>query len=218
MNKLTVVLMSGGLDSAVAAAVTGQNSRLALLHLQYGQQAAEREASAFHAMVDWLKPVHSRVASLGEWGQLTDSALVTPKRDIEDAAAVGAYLASTFTPMLAPAMLCAAAAWGYTFGAQRIIWGVSLDNPGNYPDRADAVRLLAWQLIHRSLPEGRSPTVEAPLAQYNKEAVVQLAQELDVPIAQTWSCLRGFDAPCKRCIGCVTREKALARAGAVKTR
>lgn len=215
-KDLTVVLTSGGLDSAVAAALAAQDSRLALVHFEYGQQAGEPERRAFEAMCDWLDPVHRSVASLGLWQDLCQSSLVRPHQDIEDAAAVRQYLAGTFVPMLAPAMLCAGAAWAYTLSARRVVWGFCLDNPGNYPDRADAVRLLTWQLVNRSLPEGKAPAIEAPLSQYTKEAVVGLALQLQVPIAQTWSCLRGGEKPCGRCIGCDTRRRALTKAGAAK--
>jgi len=208
-KQLAVVLTSGGLDSAVAAALTGQDSGLALLHFHYGQQSAEPELRAFEAMCDFFDPLHRATVSLGDWRSLSDSPLVAPRRDIEDAGAVGKALASTFVPMLAPTMLCAATAWAYTIRAQRVVWGASLDNPGNYPDRADAVRLLTWQLASRCLPDGRSITIDAPLAQYAKPAVVSLALELKVPIGKTWSCLRAGPDPCGRCIGCATRAAAV---------
>ena len=192
-RPLSVILTSGGLDSAVAAAVTAQDSELALLHFQYGQRAAASERRAFEAMCDWLDPVRHEVLSLGDWPVLGRSSI------------------------LDPAMLCAGAAWASTLGARRVVWGVCLSNPGNYPDRADTVRLLAWQLIGRCPPEGRAPVVEAPLAQYPKQAVVDLARQLNVPIDQTWSCLRGGDEPCGRCIGCVARNEALQEVSAEST-
>jgi len=206
---LSVVLVSGGLDSAVAAALAAQESRVALLHFQYGQQAAEPERRAFEALADWINPVQHEVASLGQWRALCKSPVVHPYADVEDAAADSKYLATSFVPMLGPAMICAAAAWAYTVGGDRVIWGITLDNPGNYPDRADAVRLLCWQLVNRSLPEGKAPVIEAPLCQYTKPAVMALATELDVPVDQTWSCLRAGPEPCGRCIGCVSRREAL---------
>ncbi len=208
-GKLAVVLTSGGLDSAVAAALAAQESSVALLHLQYGQRAAEAERAAFDEVRRWIEPTRHAVVSLGQWGDLVESPLLSAKRDIEDAPAVGSYLASTFVPMLGAAMLCRAVAWAYTLRADRVVWGVSLDNPGNYPDRADAVRLLAWQLATRCLPADRGVTIEAPLAQYDKLAVAGLARQLEVPVDRTWSCLQAGPTPCGRCIGCVTRAKAL---------
>ena len=215
-KKLAVVLVSGGLDSTVAAALAKQDSRIALLHLQYGQQAAEPEHRAFEAVCEWLQPTRSQVVSLGDWRQVTESPRLIPGHEVEDAPAVRSFLASTFVPMLAPAMLCRAAAWAHTLGAGRVVWGISVDNPGNYPDHADATRLIAWQLIQRSLPEGKSPTIEAPLAQYNKEAVVALARELDVPVDLTYSCLLAGPDPCGRCIGCAARAKAFAQPNVVR--
>ena len=208
-TKMTVVLISGGLDSAVAAALARQSHALALLHFQFGQQAAEPEARAFAALCEFFRPAHKQIASLGDWRALSPSPLLRPHVDVEDAPAVTTQLASSFVPMLAPAMLCAAAGWAYTLGADQVVWGASLANPGNYPDRTDAIRLLAWQLASRALPEGQSPAFEAPLAQYDKPAVVELAIQLKIPLEVTWSCLRGGDHPCGRCIACASRKRAL---------
>ncbi|NQU74768.1 MAG: 7-cyano-7-deazaguanine synthase [Planctomycetes bacterium] len=215
-KKLSVVLTSGGLASAVAAAVAQQEWRLALLHFQYGQQAGQREAEAFAALCDWFSPARHQVVGLGQWPELCPSPLLQAGGDIEDARAVGQSLAMSFVPMLSATMLCAAAAWAYTLGADRVVWGVTLANPGNYPDRANAVRLLCWQLVSRCLGEDKAPVIDAPLSQYTYEAVVDLAVQLKVPINQTWSCLRGGAMPCGRCIGCTTRGKALEKAGAAK--
>lgn len=211
MSKtLSVVLTSGGLNSAVTAALEAQECRLALLHFQYGQQAQHCEQRAFEAVCDWLDPQERRIATLGDWPGLTDSALVQEHHDIEDAAAVRNFApASTFVPMLAPVMLCVGAAWAQKLNAQRIVWGICADNPGHYPDHSDAARLLTWQLMGQCLGDRLARTIEAPLAQYPKPAVAALAAQLKVPVNATWSCLRGGVDPCGRCIGCAGRKAAL---------
>ena len=209
-KRLSVVLASGGVDSAVAAAVAAQHGPLALLHLEYGQQAEAAERQAFEAVCQWIKPMHQRVVSLGDWSGVADSPLLRPDGRLNDAATTGtSLLADSYVPMLAAAMLCRAAAWAYTLGAGRIVWGASLDNPSNDPGNADAARLIAWQLIQRSLPGEASPVLDAPLAQYAKAAVVALAADLSVPLDVTWSCLRAGPDPCRRCLGCVARARAL---------
>ena len=216
-KTISVVLTSGGINSAVAAALEAQECRLALLHLQYGQQAQDPERRAFEALCDWLSPQEHQIATLGDWPQLTGSALVEPQHDIEDAAAVSGFAAaSTFVPMLSPIMLCAAAAWAQKLGAQRLVWGICADNPGRYPDHSDTARLLAWQLIGQCLGDRLARKVEAPLAQYPKAAVVSLARQLNVPLDATWSCLRGGHEPCRRCIGCIARKAAMAPVAAKK--
>lgn len=212
-RNLAVILTSGGLDSAVAAALARQDSLLALLHLNYGQQAGEMEQRAFQALCDHFKPAYDKKASLGEWRAWCQSPALQPTGDLEDAPTVTTQIAKSFVPMLAPAMLCAAVSWACTIGAQRVVWGISLANAGNYPDRADAVRLLAWQMALRAVPEGRCPSIDAPLSQYDKPAVLELAQQLKVPVELTWSCLRNGPAPCGRCIGCATRKAALDASG-----
>ncbi|MFW6146223.1 MAG: 7-cyano-7-deazaguanine synthase [Planctomycetota bacterium] len=214
-KRLSVVLASGGIDSTVAAALAAQHGPLALLHLEYGQQAAGAERQAFEAVCEWLEPMHQQVVSLGDWAGVADSPLLRPDGRLNDATTAGSsLLADSFVPMLSAAMLCRAAAWAYTLGAGRVLWGASLDNPSNDPGNADAARLIAWQVIQRSLPGETAPVLEAPLAQYTKAAVAALAADLDVPLEVTWSCLRAGPEPCRRCIGCVARAKALAATSA----
>ena len=214
-KNLSVVLTSGGLNSAVAAALTAQDDSLALLHLQVSKQCQQPEQQAFESLCQRLAPAKQLITSLGDWGCLVDSSVVQPHVDIPDAPSVAqSFMAETFVPMLAPAMLCAAAAWAYTIGARRVVWGINADNLGNYPDRNDTIRLLAWQLISRSLPEDRAPAIDAPLAQYTADAVVQLAENLKVPTQHTWNCLRDGKDPCGHCLSCITTGKALGKAGA----
>jgi 7-cyano-7-deazaguanine synthase len=213
MSKgLSVVLTSGGLNSAVMAALEAQDNRLALLHIQYGQQAMEPELRAFEALCDWLDPQERQIVTLGDWPQLTASTILDG-RDIEDAGALNPFApATTFVPMLAPIMVCVAAAWTQKLGAARVAWGVGADNPGHYPDRSDAVRLLTWQLVSQSLGDRLARTIEAPLAQYTRQAIWALATQLQVPIDVTWSCLRGGYDPCGRCVGCASRKAAIGQA------
>ncbi len=210
MSKpISVVLTSGGLNSAVAAALAAQDCKLALLHLEYGQQCALAECRAFEALCRWLDPQERQVATLGDWPQLTESSLVDLRGNIEDAGAVPPFTpASSFVPMLAPVMLNVAAAWAQKLGAQKVIWGICVDNLGRYPDQNDSIRLLSWQLMSQSLGDRIARTIEAPLAQYTKNAVAALAVQLKVPVNSTWSCLRGGESPCGRCIGCAGRKLA----------
>ncbi len=54
-KELAVVLLSGGMDSAVTAAIANESHRPALLHVSYGQQGEARERRAFKAIADYYK-------------------------------------------------------------------------------------------------------------------------------------------------------------------
>jgi 7-cyano-7-deazaguanine synthase len=100
--------------------------------------------------------------------------------------------------------------------AEAIFLGINAVDYSGYPDcRPDylqAFRHLA-ALSSQAGREGRAPRLEAPLIALGKVEIVQLAQELGLPIERTWSCYAGGDAPCGRCDSCRIRDAALADAG-----
>src|SRR2546426_12688459 len=49
-----VVLISGGMDSCVTAAIAGRSYNIAVLHVSYGQPTERRELQSFHAVADYL--------------------------------------------------------------------------------------------------------------------------------------------------------------------
>ena len=69
-KPLAVVLLSGGMDSAVAASMTAVHRRLACLHATYGQRTANRERVSFGALAHFFKAVDKQVADLSHLGRL----------------------------------------------------------------------------------------------------------------------------------------------------
>src|SRR6185295_13555865 len=64
-SSLAVVLVSGGMDSCVTAAIARQeNDELAFLHVSYGQSTAARERRAFEQLADHFQVTRRLVASL----------------------------------------------------------------------------------------------------------------------------------------------------------
>src|SRR2546426_4916142 len=54
-NRLkAVVLISGGMDSCVTAAIASRSYNIAALHVSYGQPTERRELQSFHAVADYL--------------------------------------------------------------------------------------------------------------------------------------------------------------------
>ncbi|CAD7772209.1 7-cyano-7-deazaguanine synthase [Candidatus Methanoperedenaceae archaeon GB50] len=61
MKTLAIVLVSGGLDSCVTAAIANQSYQLAFLHVNYGQRTEKRELKAFMDIADYYKVKHRLV-------------------------------------------------------------------------------------------------------------------------------------------------------------
>ena len=73
--ELAVVLVSGGMDSCVAAAIAAQEFRLAFLHVNYGQRTERLELQSFHEICDFYHVAHRLVADVRHLTQVGGSSL-----------------------------------------------------------------------------------------------------------------------------------------------
>jgi len=130
---LAVVLLSGGLDSCVVAAMARQNFELALFHANYGQRSVARELAAFRTQVAFFRASRVLEADLLYLGVKGGSSLTDAGRPIplgEEPPGIP----STYVPFRNTNLLAAAVAWAEVLGAEAVFIGANiLDNPG-YPD------------------------------------------------------------------------------------
>jgi len=220
--KTAVVLMSGGVYSAVTACVAKEEYELALLHVSFGQRCEERERRAAEEIAGHLKAPHTLVTELPFVAQVGGNARVDRKIPIEDAAAIGPHVPNTFVPGLMPSMLGIATGWAAQLRAERIFVGVTetiaiASQPGRtlYPDYRREFFQRYGYLLETALPERIKVKVEVPLIDFSHKDTVLLGLRLKTPFHLTWSCYRNDDEPCGTCYGCAVRSQAFAAAGAV---
>lgn len=219
MDK-AVVLVSGGINSAVAAAVAREQYEPHFLHVAWGHRTAERELSCFEGLAAHLRIDATLVAELAWLSSLGGNSRSSRKALIEDISTLGGETPSTFATGLIPTMLSTAATWAAAVGAKRIIIGTSedYDVPGPpisklYPDyRREFVQTFNLMLEYAK-PKGRDLLVEAPLAELTRQEIVLLAKRLKLPLEKTWSCYRNNDEPCGKCLGCGNRISGFLSAG-----
>src|SRR5512134_340908 len=104
-----VVLLSGGINSAVAAAIAREQYEPALLHVAWGHRTAERELAAFEQLSSALHAERAIVAELSCMAAFGGNARVSKRIAIDDANALGKDTPATFALGLMPAMLSLAA-------------------------------------------------------------------------------------------------------------
>jgi 7-cyano-7-deazaguanine synthase len=214
-QPLAIALLSGGLDSATAAALAREAGlELIALSLDYGQRH-RRELDAADAVAKALGVrEHHRVAvNLAAWGgsALTDPALPVPSEGVQEGVIPSTYVPGRNTVFIAIGLSLAEAR-----GAERLVLGVNAVDYSGYPDcRPDylaAFQSLA-ELASRAGREGRGARLWAPLIQLSKVDIVREALRLGVPIERTWSCYSGGEHPCGVCDSCRIRDAALRDAG-----
>ena len=217
--KNAVVLVSGGMDSAVVLAIAReQGFRVHALSVRYGQ----RHTSELDAAVDVSraqgaaahKTVNVDLRSIGG-SALTDD-IAVPVDD--DGHVIGADIPVTYVPARNTIMLSVALGWAEVLGASDIFCGVNAVDYSGYPDCrpefVDAFERLA-NLATKAGVEGAGLRVHAPLQHMSKADIVREGMRLGVDFAQTVSCYRA-DAEgraCGHCDACRLRADGFAAAG-----
>jgi len=212
-QPLAVVLLSGGLDSCVAAAVARRDYELALFHANYGQRTLARELAAFRALAAFWRVERVLEADLGFLGRLggsslTDLTWAVPTGEVEPPG-----IPPTYVPFRNSILLAAAVAWAEVLGAVALFIGANiLDNPG-YPD----CRPEYFGAYNRLIKLGARPETEivihTPLIHLDKAGIIRLGLELGAPLELTWSCYQNDDAACGLCSSCRLRLKGFAAVG-----
>jgi 7-cyano-7-deazaguanine synthase len=213
----SVVLLSGGLDSCVCAALAhrqrgeGQNE-LTTVAFDYGQRhRVELERAA--AIAARYRAEHLVVSlDASAWGgsALTDPAIEVP----EPATVVG--IPVTYVPARNLIFLSIAAGVAEARGLDQIWIGVNALDYSGYPDcRPEFVasfQTTASLALKRGV-EGNPVIVRMPLVDLTKAAIIRLGMEVGAPLELTWSCYRGGAEPCGNCDSCHLRAKGFAEAG-----
>jgi len=214
-GELAVVLASGGLDSAVAAACAREEcGRLAMLHVSYGQRTEGRERTAFEALARALKAERTFVADAAYLGRMGGSSLTEASRPVPDASlAVPGEIPVTYVPFRNANLLAIATSWAEVIGARAVYIGAVEEDSSGYPD----CREVFIDAFARAVDAGTRPqtaiAVVAPLLHLSKARIVKRGAELGVPFELTWSCYREERVACGRCESCVLRRRAFAAAG-----
>lgn len=212
-NEWAVVLVSGGLDSCVTAAIADLDYRLAFLHLNYGQRTEERELRAFHEIADYYgveKRLVASVAYLKEIGgsSLTDEAIPVSLADLDNP-----NIPTSYVPFRNAHLLSVAVSWGEVLGACKIFIGVVEEDSSGYPDcREEFYRAFNRVIALGTRPETRIEIL-TPLIRMTKAEIVRKGAELQAPLGLTWSCYQGNERACGRCDSCALRLRGFARAG-----
>jgi 7-cyano-7-deazaguanine synthase len=207
-----IVLLSGGMDSCVCAALAARDHQAAALHISYGQRTEERERRAFEGICDRLG-IRERLVIRNEvFRAIGGSALTDPKIEVPESHAIGSGIPVTYVPFRNAHFLSAAVSWAEVLGAERVYIGAVEQDSSGYPDCRPAYYEAFNRVVKQGTKEGRIEIV-TPLIAMRKAAIVRLGLELDAPLDLTWSCYSRQDRACGVCDSCVLRLRAFREAG-----
>ncbi|MCE9630097.1 MAG: 7-cyano-7-deazaguanine synthase QueC [Planctomycetia bacterium] len=220
-----VVLLSGGLDSATAAAwAIARGLRLSALSIDYGQRHRV-ELDAARAVARSLGISDHVVArvDLAAFGgsALVDDAIPVPQGRSDAEIAQG--IPTTYVPARNTVFLSLALAMAETRGAAAIVLGINAVDYSGYPDcRPEYLAAFARMatLATKAGVEGRPLDFLAPLVSLSKAEIIRLGLSLGVDYGLTTSCYapdpRG--RPCGACDSCQIRAAGFTAAAAADPR
>jgi 7-cyano-7-deazaguanine synthase len=207
-----VVLLSGGMDSCVCAALAARDHDAAAVHVSYGQRTEERERQSFLAICQRLK-IHDKLMVRNEaLRAIGGSALTDEGIEVPEAEGLGQGVPVTYVPFRNAHFLSVAVSWAEVLGAEKVYIGAVEPDSSGYPDCRPAYYEAFNQVVKMGTKEGRIEIV-TPLIAMRKAEIVRLGLELDAPLDLTWSCYSREDRACGVCDSCALRLRAFEAAG-----
>jgi 7-cyano-7-deazaguanine synthase len=207
-----VVLLSGGMDSCVCAALAVRDFDAAAVHVSYGQRTEARERKSFLGVCERLGIRDRLVVRNEALRAIGGSALTDPNIAVPEAHSIGRDIPVTYVPFRNAHFLSVAVSWAEVLGAEKIYIGAVEQDSSGYPDCRPAYYEAFNQVIRAGTKEGNIE-IATPLIALRKHEIVRLGLELGAPFDLTWSCYSREDRACGVCDSCVLRLRAFEQAG-----
>ncbi len=211
-----VCLISGGLDSCVAAAeAAAKRFSLAFLHVSYGQRTQHRERKAFEALSDHFGAADRLSVDLDYLEQIGGSALTDRSIDLPAGALKRSEIPVSYVPFRNANLLSIATSWAENLRANYIYIGAVEEDSSGYPDCRRGFFEAFGKLIEWGTRPDTQIAIVTPLISSSKKEIVLRGIKLGAPLELTWSCYRNEDLACGHCDSCLLRLRGFREAGIV---
>jgi 7-cyano-7-deazaguanine synthase len=209
-----IVLVSGGLDSAVCLAEAVLDHEVSLLHINYGQRTEARELQAFNALAEHYGVTRRLVADISYLKEIGGSSLVDEGLAVETGLPEpGQKVPSTYVPFRNAHILCVGVSWAEVSGATALFIGAVQEDGSGYPDCTRDFYDKFTAAARAGTRPDTSIDIVTPLISLTKKDIVLRGMQLNAPLHLTWSCYTDSDAACGVCESCRLRLRGFAEAG-----
>ncbi|MEM0482287.1 MAG: 7-cyano-7-deazaguanine synthase [Nitrososphaerota archaeon] len=208
MSNRLLVLLSGGIDSAVALWLVRRErpaDEVYTLTIDYHRRSRGEDECAARLAAKAGVSSHLKI-NLPFLKDLEDQ----PNKIVMGYR--GVSLPSVFIPVRNLIFYSCAAHVAFSINANKIVLGHNRDDISRFPDVGPDFIKRFNRLLRESLP-GYNLTLEAPLLSYSKREVARLALTLGVPLEDTWSCWGPGTIHCGLCVGCQSRRNIFRELG-----
>jgi len=215
MNKIqAIILVSGGMDSCVTAAIAREeNDEIAFLHVSYSQLTENRERRAFNNIADFYGVEERLDISIEHLAKIGGSSLTDENIKVTEADLESREIPTSYVPFRNANMLSIATSWAEVIGAEKIYIGAVSEDSSGYPD----CRPEFYDAFQKTIDAGTKPDthieIRTPIIHFSKAEIVRKGIELNAPLHLTWSCYRSEVLACGTCDSCALRLRAFKKAG-----
>ena len=211
---LAIVLVSGGMDSCVSAAMAREEfANIAFLHISYGQRTEARERKAFNDIADSYGVEQRLDVSIEYLAKIGGSSLTDERINVAEADLESKEIPTSYVPFRNANMLAVATSWAEVIEAGAIYIGAVAEDSSGYPD----CRPEFFEAFQQTINTGTKPAtrieIRTPIIHLSKAEIVKKGIELNAPLDLTWSCYRREDFACGTCDSCALRLRGFERAG-----
>jgi len=216
-NKKAIILLSGGLDSAVTLYFAkSKGFTCHCLAFDYGQRH-RRELEAARKIVRLAKCPLTLIKIALPWG---GSVLLGQGKNIpvtrSQGHKVSGKIPTTYVPARNIIFLSFALSFAEALKASAIFIGAHAQDYSGYPDCRPEFYSAFKQVAFTGTKTGvqhKGIAIKTPLIHKTKAEIIRLGDKLGVPFALTWSCYQGGKQPCGKCDSCYFRDKGFREAG-----
>jgi len=212
--KKAIVLLSGGMDSAVTTAIAlKENDQVCALHLNYGQRTQERELKSFLDLCDFYNITEKLIVDISYLINIGGSSLTDQSMDIENADLNNKSVPNSYVPFRNANILTIATSWAEVIEANNIYIGAVQEDGTGYPD----TRVEFFEAFEKVANFGTKPEtliqIKTPIINLTKSEIIIKAKELNVPLELTYSCYKSNEIACGECDSCAYRLRGFRLAG-----
>jgi 7-cyano-7-deazaguanine synthase len=208
-----IVLVSGGMDSLVCAAIALKaHKNVAFLHMDYGQKTSLREQECFEKIADHYKIKTRKIINVGFLRQIGGSSLTDDSISVKDFKGDSSLIPDSYVPFRNSIILSLAVSWAEVLGAKHLYIGANWEDSPGYPDCRPEYYEAFNQVVKVGTKAGNIH-IETPVIRLKKKDIVEKGLELKVPFDLSWSCYARADKACGVCDSCALRLRGFKEAG-----
>lgn len=210
--KKAICIISGGMDSAVAAKIAKDDGyEIVAVHFNYGQRTEAKELEAFRSVSDSIGTIQKYEIDLPFFvsvgaSALTDKSIAVPTGGIEEGVPV------TYVPFRNGIFLSIATAIAEKEGATSIVIGAVEEDSSGYPDCTESFLNSFGKTANEGTKKDTNIKIFAPLLHKRKKEIVFEGLKRGVDLSKTWSCYQNEAIACGVCDSCRLRLKGFEEA------